>query len=57
MAGKPPPPPKPRKDAYLGIRIDPELKRAVEQAAAAEERPMSRWVAMALHRALGRPKP
>jgi predicted HicB family RNase H-like nuclease len=30
--------------AFLGLRIDPTLKEAIERLAAAEERSVSKWV-------------
>ena len=32
----------------LGVRVDPELKAAVEKAAAADQRSVSQWIALKL---------
>ena len=45
------PAPKPKMHV-LGVRVDPELKAAVEKAAAADQRSVSQWIALKLGAAL-----
>jgi uncharacterized protein (DUF1778 family) len=46
------PVPKPKKTAVLAIRMTPETKASVENAAAQEEQSLSQWVVAAIKAAL-----
>jgi len=39
-------------DAHLGIRVDADMKAAIERAAKADERTVTQWVKIALRKAL-----
>ena len=47
------PAPKPKMHV-LGVRVDPELKAAIDRAAAREDRSVSQWLALAAKAALKR---
>jgi uncharacterized protein (DUF1778 family) len=56
---KKPVPNRPKRTHVLGVRVDDDLKAAIEAAAAAEERSVSQWLAMLARAALltGKRKP
>lgn len=43
---------RPKRGIVLSFRVDPDLKRAIEQAAVTEDRSVSLWVIRALQRAV-----
>jgi len=52
---KKPAPTRPKRTHVLGVRVDDDLKAAIEAAANADERSVSQWLAMAARTALSPP--